>query len=121
MRSNLSRRNFLILCGSFLLALAAVAFFGMRFVNHTIYWASHRDEPVQEWMWIGYVAHSHRVDPNTLLAALGLPPDARDRRPLGEIARQQNRRFEDVRRLLEMTIAEEKRKVAEVPAPGREP
>lgn len=58
-------------------------------------------------MWVGYVARSHQVAPAALLAALGLPTDVRDRRPVGEIAREQNKRFADIRALLEAAIAEE--------------
>lgn len=72
-------------------------------------------------MWVGYVARSHQVAPAALLVALGLPTDIRDRRPLGEIAREQNKQFGDIRTLLEAAIAEEKRKVTEAPALGQEP
>ena len=72
-------------------------------------------------MWVGYVARSHQVAPAALLAALGLATDVRDRRPLGEIAREQNKQFGDIRTLLEAAIAEEKRKATEAPALGQEP
>ena len=121
LRANLSRRRLLLLAGAFLLALAAAIFFGVRLLIHTLYWASHRDEPIEEWMWVGYVARSHQAAPAVLLAALGLPTDIRDRRPLGEIAREQNKQFGDIRTLLEAAIAEEKRKATEAPALGQEP
>lgn len=120
MKSNLSRRRLLVLAGAFLLALAGAIFFGLRLVIRTLYWASHRDEPIEDWMWVGYVARSHDVAPTSLLLALGLSPDVRDRRPLGEIARQRNKRFEEIRTLLEAAIIEEKRKASEIPASGRE-
>ena len=71
-----------------------ILFFGMlvfsvyhavRTVNAAIYWHNHRDEPIQSWMTIGYVAHSYHVPPHVLHEALGLPPEP-DRRPLSEIA-----------------------------------
>lgn len=105
MTSNFSRRHFLFLTVAFLVALSAAIFFGVRLLVHAVYWASHRNEPIEEWMWIGYVARSHGISPEKLQAALGLPPERRDRRTLGEIARQQNRSLEDIRALLEATIA----------------
>jgi hypothetical protein len=42
------------------------------------------------WMRVGYVAHSHDVPLPVLNQAIGLTADARDRRPLTEIARSQD-------------------------------
>lgn len=70
------------------------------FVRDAIYWSYHRDEPVEGWMNVGYVAHSYRVPPHVLYKALGMPHKPPDRRPLSEIAREQNRSMDDVRAVL---------------------
>ena len=66
------------------LFVAIVAFTGyhaVRTVSDALYWNAHRDEPIEPWMTIGYVAHSYHVPPHILHAALNLPPTP-DRRPL---------------------------------------
>ena len=75
-----------ILVGTFALAACLTVTFGARAIVSAVYWAQHRDEPIEPWMTIGYVAHSHRVSPTVLAEAIGLAPDARDRRPIAEIA-----------------------------------
>jgi hypothetical protein len=49
------------------------------------------DEPIRAWMSVPYIARSYRVPPAVLYAALGLPPQPPDRRPLMTIARTQHR------------------------------
>lgn len=78
----------------FVLALVATGLFGIRAVRRAIYWRNHRDEPIRAWMNVHYVARSYRVPPHVLYKAIGLPPLVRDRRPLREIAREQNRSVE---------------------------
>ncbi|WP_322965911.1 hypothetical protein [Sphingomonas fuzhouensis] len=71
------------------LFVAIVAFTGyhaVRTVSDAIYWNAHRDEPIEPWMTIGYVAHSYHVPPHILHAALNMPPEP-DRRPLARISR----------------------------------
>ena len=78
----------------FLVALFFTGLFGFRAVRRAIYWHNHRDEPIRSWMSVPYVAHSYRVPTHVLNQAIGLPPMQRDRRPLREIAREQNRPVE---------------------------
>ena len=57
-------------------------------------------------MRIGFVANSYNVPPPVLERAIGIAPDARDRRPLGDIAESQGRSFEELKADLERAIAE---------------
>jgi hypothetical protein len=78
----------------FVVALVATGFFAVNTVRRAIYWRNHRDEPIRPWMNVRYVSRSYRVPPHVLYKAIGLPPLAHDRRPLREIAREQNRPVE---------------------------
>ena len=85
---------------AFLLAVSVTVLFGVRAVRPIIYWHYHRDEPISGWMNVGYVAHSYHVPQHVLYQALGLPLKPRDRRPLREIAKAQNRSMDEIRALL---------------------
>ncbi|HEY0386475.1 MAG TPA: hypothetical protein VGC64_10710 [Pyrinomonadaceae bacterium] len=78
----------------FLLALALTGLFGVRAVRRAIYWRNHRDEPIRAWMSVGYVAHSYHVPPHVLYQAIKVEPVPHDRRPLRELAHEQNRSVE---------------------------
>jgi hypothetical protein len=89
----------------FVLALGATGIHTVRTVRRAIYWREHRDEPIREWMTVGYVAHSYHVPAHVLYSALNLPnTKPHDRRPLREIAREQNRSMNDVRAILQDAI-----------------
>ena len=76
-----------LLALAFLLALVFTAVHVVRTVQDAIYWRQHRDEPIQGWMTVGFVAHSYHVPPHVLLLALGLPlGPPPDKRPLADIA-----------------------------------
>lgn len=77
-----------VLTMAFLLACAMTLFFAGRFTVYTVYWATHREVPVEPWMTVGYVARSWGLDPRTLDEAAGLPlPEEKGRpQPLSEIA-----------------------------------
>ncbi len=96
-------------------ALAALVFvilitglFAMRTVRRAIYWRMHRDEVIRPWMSIPYVAHSYRVPPYILYDALSIPPQPHDRRPIREIAREQNKPVDQIIALLQSAIAQER-------------
>jgi hypothetical protein len=76
---------------AFLLAVFAAGFFAVRTVRHAVYWRQHKDETIRPWMSVPYVSRSYRVPPHVLYQAIGLSPAPRDRRPLREIALEQNR------------------------------
>jgi hypothetical protein len=75
----------------------------VRTVRRAIYWHYHQDEPIRPWMSLGYIAHSYSVPPWVLHQALGLPLKP-DRRPIREIAREQNRSVDEVIAILQDAI-----------------
>ena len=77
-----------VLTSAFLLACAVTLFFAGRFAVYTVYWANHREMPVQAWMTVGYVARSWGLDGREIDALAGLPlPEVKGRpQPLSEIA-----------------------------------
>lgn len=83
-----------VILALFLVAVFLAGFLLVRTVRRAIYWHNHRDEPIRAWMSVPYVAHSYRVPPHVLYRAIGLPERERDRRPLREIAREQDRPVE---------------------------
>ena len=102
MRKLGSRQRLLLLL--FLAALIITGLFGVRTVRRAIYWRYHRDEPIRSWMSVRYVARSYRVPPHILYQAIGVEPVPHDRRPLREIAREQNRSVETIISELEAAI-----------------
>ena len=114
-----------LLAAVFLVALLAAGLFAVRTVRYTLYWSQHRNEPIERWMPVNYVAHSYDVPPEVLWSALGLPParpPSRDaRRPLSEIAIARGQTFEQVRTTLEQAIAAARaaRPAPPPPAPPR--
>jgi hypothetical protein len=90
----------IVLALAFVATIGIAVFFVVRTVQPIIYWHLHRDEPIKEWMTVGYVAHSYHVPPHVLYQALGLPHRPPDKRSLREIARSQNRSMDEVRAIL---------------------
>jgi hypothetical protein len=78
----------------FLLAVFVTGLFAVRAVRRAVYWQTHRDEPIRPWMSVRYVSLSYGVPPHVLYEALRLEPVPHDRRPLRQIAREQNRSVE---------------------------
>ena len=72
-----------------LLSVAVVVVFAARAMQQMHVRQS--DEPIRPWMTIPYVARSYHVPARILYAAIGLPENSRDRRPLIALARAQNR------------------------------
>ncbi len=111
-----------LLVALLILALLAAALFAVRTVRVALYWPQHRDEPIERWMPVNYVAHSYDVPPEVLWAALGLPAERRrDFRPLGEIATAQGRSFEEVRASLEDAIARARQTTGPPSSPSSSP
>jgi hypothetical protein len=88
----------------FVLVLGATGLHTARTVSRASYWHEHRDEPIHGWMTVGYVAHSYHVPPYVLYQALGIQREPHDRRPLREIAREQNRTVEELTVVLQDAI-----------------
>ena len=77
-----------VLLSAFVLALAVTAFFAVRMVMFTLYWAdpAHRTQPPEPWMTPRYIATSWHLDPQALAAALQMPRDLPDRPTVERIA-----------------------------------
>lgn len=102
---NFGWKQWLILF-AFLAVVGFTAFHFYRTAQRAAYWREHKDEPIAEWMPVGYIAHSYHVPPPELYKALGLEPKLRDRTTLKEIAESQNRSFEETKAILEKAIAD---------------
>lgn len=101
---NFSWRQWLVVA-LFVVALGATVVHTTRTVRRAAYWREHRDEPIRGWMTVGYVAHSYHVPAHVLYSALNLPQTKpHDKRPLREIAREQNRSMDDLRAILQDAI-----------------
>ncbi len=97
------QRNRSLLIVGLIAALVITLVFGLRLVGRL----AHRPlrEPIRPWMSVPQVAHANHVPPEILFEALGLPATRPpDLRPIGEIARTQNRSVEEVIRILEERI-----------------
>jgi len=109
-----------LLAGVFLVALVFAGLFTVRTVTFALYWRNHHEEPIERWMTVNYVAHSYVVPREVLEEALGIPPSnppiRPDRRPLGKIAEETGRSFDEVKATLHDAIAR-----ARPPAPPDAP
>ncbi len=113
-----------IVLGALTLVILVTALFAVRTVRRAMFWRTHRDEVIRPWMSIPYVAHSYRVPPHELYQALGIIPQTHDRRPLKQIAREQNRSVDEVTSILQDAITRARANqptVAPPPSPGRSP
>jgi hypothetical protein len=102
----------------FLLSAGFAAFKTVHMVRRAIYWQSHSDEPIRDWMSVGYVAHSYRVPLYLLYQALGLPDQPPDRRPLREIARTQHRSIDKIGAVLQSAITHARPPYPAPPSPS---
>lgn len=103
MRSTLRRHPLLV--SAFVLFTALALFFVGRLAYRVVYWSTHHDQPVAEWMTVGYIGHSWHLDPRAIDAAAGLPPPAGHPLTLGEIAQQRGVPVEQVIASVEAAIA----------------
>jgi hypothetical protein len=113
-----------IVLGALALVVLVTGLFAVRTVRRAMYWRAHHDEVIRPWMSIPYVAHSYRVPPHVLYQALGIPSQLHDRRPLKQIAREQNRPVDGMISVLHDAIAGDRANhppAAPPPEPGRSP
>jgi hypothetical protein len=73
----------------FVLALLLTLLFALRLARHAR--LARGPAEVRPWMSLPHIARSHRVPLALLNETAGLPPDAFDRRPLLDLAREQGR------------------------------
>ena len=97
-----ANRRRLALVSGLIVAAAITLFFGARLVGRIINRPTY--EPIRAWMSVQYVARSYGVPPHVLQTELGLPVLPPDRRPLQEIATEQNRDVNELIRILEERI-----------------
>jgi hypothetical protein len=103
----------------FLLAASLTLFFLGRLVISGLYWAAHRDEPVQPWMTVGYIAHSWGLEARELDLRAGLPaPEKGHPFTLREIARQRGVSEAEIVALVEATVAAMRAETSGHKAPG---
>lgn len=102
----MARRSPWLLRIAFGLALLVTLGFGVRLGASLIYWANpaNRDQPVEGWMPVGFVARSWQVPPEVLVQALGLAADDRPRQTLEQIARARGQPVADLVGTLEAAI-----------------
>jgi hypothetical protein len=110
-----------VVAAAFLLSLSVGIFFVVRAVRPAIYWHYHKDEPIESWMSVGYVAHSYHVPPHVLFLAVGLPHKPPDKRPLSEIAKAQNRSMDEIKTVLLETIVHARPPYPPPPPPAPDP
>lgn len=100
---------------AFSLALLLTLFFTVRTVAFYVYWAGHRNLPVEGWMPVGYVARSYGLPPEDLQAVLGI--ERGDRRPLAQIARERGVPLSTLIGEVEAAIAEARAQAGAEPRP----
>ena len=93
------RRHRVLLVG-FAFALLVTLFFAVRLVVHAVYWSQHRDAELAEWMTIGYVAQSYRVERDDLARAVGVEPGFGQRLTIAEIAERTHQSVNEVEEAL---------------------
>jgi hypothetical protein len=93
-----------LLLAGFCLAIAATFFFGYR-AGRTARHVRWQNEPIQPWMSVPFVAHSHHTRSDILFEAIHVPPNSRDRRSIREIARSQKLPVAELIRQLQSAIA----------------
>lgn len=98
-------RQWLVL-GALIFVLGMGAYYTIRVVRFAAYSRQNEDAPIRGWMKVGNVARSHRVPVTVLNDAIGLPADSNDRRPLVEIAKSQNRSFDELQVALSNAIVD---------------
>lgn len=76
-----------LLLAAFVVSLGFTGLHVVRTVRDAIYWNAHRDEPIEGWMTLGYVAHSYHVPPHILFRALGMQPGPPEHRNIAALAR----------------------------------
>jgi len=73
---------------AFVVALIVALFFAARLAYFWVYWSdpSHRNQPIEDWMTVGYVARSYGVPRDKLAEAIALNPTPGERRTLSQLA-----------------------------------
>ena len=85
-----------ILWALLILSMLATAFFAVRGVVQFVYWSdrAHRNQALEPWMPLGFVARSYDVEQDALAAALEVSPGANRGVPLEDLAETRGQEFE---------------------------
>lgn len=112
-----------LLTAVLLVAVVSAGLFAVRTARYAMYWSQHRNEPIEAWMTLRYVAKSYGVPPEELRAAIDGNDDLRrfDRRPLGRIAEERGQSFEELRAAVEAAIVEVRAREPASTRPGAPP
>lgn len=94
------------LTAAFVIVCLITLLLAFRLVGSAIYWSNHTNEPLKDWMRLGYIAKSHGVDVEDLRRTLGLPPDERERRTISELSRDLKIPPEELQSQLEKALAQ---------------
>jgi hypothetical protein len=103
----------------FTLVLLTTLLFAVRVARHVRSGGPAAD--VRAWMNIPHIARTHRVPVALLNQAVGLPPDAFDRRPLMELARDQGRPVEELVGAVKAAVVQARQPPDPPPLPDRPP
>ena len=114
------RRQTLILVLGFCLAVVATFFFGYR-AGRTARHVHWQNEPIQPWMSVPFVAHTHHTSSERLFQAIHVQPNPRDRRPIRDIARAEKLPIAELIRALQDAIANANRTGSEAVPPSKAP
>jgi hypothetical protein len=105
----------------FCLALAAAFFFGIR-AERTARHMHWRNEHIEPWMSVPFVAHTYHMRSDVLFRAIRVEPNPRDRRPIRDIARAEKLPVAELIRDIEKAIEDANRaSPSAVPPSGKAP
>ncbi|MCB1420865.1 MAG: hypothetical protein KDJ69_00015 [Nitratireductor sp.] len=79
-------RHHKILATAFAVMVIITLALGLRLAFFSIYWATHRDLPIEAWMPVGYIARSHGIPVDRLKQVTSGTVGDRDRRSVEEVA-----------------------------------
>lgn len=115
----MSRWQKVLLTGAFVIALIFTAVFSVRAFHRVSRFHAGDVEPIRPWMNVPFIAREYNVPREPLYEAIGLVPSANDRRPIGEIAREQGRPVREL--IADLLGAIARHRAPEPPEPPRPP
>src|SRR5437660_12918498 len=103
MIKQLNRKQWIAIA-ALILVVMVTGLFAVRTFRRAIYWRMHRAAVIRPWMSLPYVAHSYRVPPHVLYDAQEVEHPPHDRRPVQQLAKEQNRPVNDLIKALSHAI-----------------
>jgi hypothetical protein len=105
---------------AFLLAIGGTFFFAFS-AGRTARHMQWRNEGIEPWMSVPFVAHIHHTRAEPLFEAIHVPAERHDRRPLREIAHEEHRPVSQLIHEIEGAIASANQSGAKPSPPGKAP